>query len=976
MSSDLFSKSLSCTLAVLFSTVLAAAQAPGFERDVLPIFTAHCFACHGGTSMVGLDLRTATSVLKGSHHGPVVKSGSPEESLLYQKVSAREMPPKAFNLDLSEAQIETLRKWIEEGTPHESVLPVLGAEQQRRFLEEALPIFEAKCLACHGQENPPGGLDLKTLEGTLRGSENGPVVVEGASEQSILIRMVSAGSMPPPGVGSSLTDQEIQSLRAWIDASRFGPDLTTEERQTFSQAEAPPITEKDRQFWAFRKPVASPLPQVKNKKRVRTPIDAFILARLESKGLNLSPEASRLTLMRRAYFDLVGLPPTLEEMEAFLSDRGADAYERLTDRLLESPHYGERWARHWLDVVGYTDITGFDNDLPIVTVFEGMWRYRDWVAESLNRDKPYDQFLTEQLAGDELVDWRSAEEYSPETVRLLTATGFLRNGLDRTDSDIVNLPGERYSVLFDLMEQVSTGLMGLTVGCARCHSHKFDPIPQRDYYRLLSVFTPAFNPMRWKQPKDRFLPDVSQPDREAIERHNAEIDRPQKKLEEELAGLRRPYEESLLEEKLLRVSEEVRADVKAALQTPEEKRNEVQQYLAKKFQELLEVKPEEVETALTEEDRGEASRIRKKIETLEGYRRSYSKIQALFDVGSPPLTRLLQRGDIESPGPRVTPGVLEVLSPPGRNTIEKPGETRGESSGYRLGLARWLTSRDHPLTARVLVNRVWHHHFGRGIVATPGNFGRMGSAPTHPELLDWLAVDFMEQGWTLKRLHRMILTSSVYRQSLRQPQGSPGQKLDPENRLLWRMNLKRLEAETVRDAILVASGKLDRRFGGAAALLEHDATGLQKVSAKEDDPNAPFRRSLYILARRNYPLNFLETFDYPKVQVNCTSRTNSVTPLQSLTLMNDPFLVEQATHLAQKVREQAGDNPERRVEAAYLITLSREPTPDEARISQDHLRQQEKNYRLANTPPEKASQAALANLCQTLFATNEFLYLD
>ena len=926
--------------------------------------------------MVGLDLRTASSVLKGSHHGPVVKSGSPEESLLYQKLSGREMPPKAFNLDLSEAQIETIREWIEAGTPHERVLPVLGAEQQRRFQEQALPLFEAKCLACHGRENPPGGLDLKTLEGTLRGSENGPVIVEGASEQSILIRMVSAGSMPPPGVGSALTDREIQSLRAWIDASRFGPDLLTEERQTFSRAEAPEITEKDRTFWAFRKPVANPLPQVRNKKRVRSPIDAFILARLESKGLHLSPEASPLTLMRRAYFDLIGLPPTLEEMEAFLSDPSADAYERLIDRLLESPHYGERWARHWLDLVGYTDITGFDNDLPIVTVFEGMWRYRDWVAESLNRDKPYDQFVTEQLAGDELVDWRSAKKYTPQTVQLLTATGYLRNGLDRTDSDIVNLPGERYSVLFDLMEQVSTGLMGLTVGCARCHSHKFDPIPQRDYYRLLSVFTPAYNPMRWKQPKDRFLPDVSQPDREAIERHNAEIDRPQNKLEEELAGLRRPYEESLLEEKLLQVSAEVRADVKAALQTPEEKRDEVQTYLAAKFEKLLEVKPEEVEEALGEEDREEASRIKKKIETLQGYRRSFSKIQALYDVGSPPLTRLLQRGDIESPGPRVTPGVLEVLSQPGRSTIEKPGDTRGDSSGYRLGLARWLASRDHPLTARVLVNRVWHHHFGRGIVATPGNFGRMGSPPSHPELLDWLSVDFMERGWTLKRLHRMIMGSSVYRQSWRQPEASAGHKLDPGNRLLWRMNLKRLEAETVRDAILVASGKLDRRLGGAPALLEHDASGLQTVSVTEDDPNAPFRRSLYILARRNYPLNFLENFDYPKVQVNCTARTNSVTPLQSLTLMNDPFLVEQATHLAQRVREKAGNSPQKTVELAYLMTLSRKPTPEEVRISQYHLRKQRQNYRFANSSPNEASQAALANLCQTLFATNEFLYLD
>lgn len=963
-------------LPLLLSTVLAAAPGPTFEKDVLPIFTAHCFACHGGTSMIGLDLRTAQSVMKGSHNGPVLVPGDSAESLLYQKISAREMPPKAFTLDLSEVQIETIKGWIEAGAPHEKVQPLLAADQVERFNHQALPIFEAKCLACHGQEPAPGGLNLRTLEATLRGSENGPVVVEGASELSILIRMVSSGSMPPPGVGSPLTEEEIDDLRAWIDSSRFGPDLITEERETFSLAEAPPITEEDRNFWAFRKPVAAPVPRVKDQKQVRTPIDAFVLARLEAKGLVISPEESRPTLMRRAYFDLTGLPPTPEEMEKFLSDTRSDAYERLVNRLLESPHYGERWGRHWLDLVGYTDITGQDNDLPITNIFEGIWRYRDWVVEALNQDKPYDRFLTEQLAGDELVDWRSAPEYTPETVRLLTATGFMRSSMDRTVSDIVNLPGERYSVIFDLVERVSTGLLGLTAGCARCHSHKFDPIPQRDYYRLMAVFTPAFNPMRWKQPKDRFLPDVSRAEQEAIERHNAEIDAPQKKLKEKLAVLRKPYEEMLLDKKLEPISHEIRSDVKTAWQTPEEKRDEIQQYLAKKFGTLLEVTPEEVKKALSEEHKAEAAGFQKKIDTLEGYRRSFNRIEALFDVGPPPVTRLLQRGDIESPGPRVTPGGFAVLSPPGRESIRRPEATQGESSGYRLGLAHWLTGRDHPLTARVKVNRVWHHLMGRGIVATPGNFGRNGSPPTHPELLDWLAVDFMENGWSVKRLIRTIMTSSVYRQALRQPDGAPGETVDPENLLLWRMNLKRLEAETIRDAILAASGRLDRSLGGTPALLEFDAAGLQTVEGEEPNIQNPLRRSLYILARRNYPLNFLEAFDYPKVTVNCTRRVNSVTPIQSLTLMNDPFVVEEAGHLARRVRDLAGESLDDRVRMAYLLTLSRQPNPDEVRIGRDHLRKQERNYRFANATPEKASEAALSNLCQTLFATNEFLYLE
>ena len=967
---------LRVALPLLFCGVLAAAPGPSFEKDVLPIFTAHCFACHGGTSMIGLDLRTAQSVLKGSHNGTVLVEGDSGKSLLYQKVFAREMPPKAFNLDLSEAQIETIKSWIEAGAPHEKVQPLLSAKQVERFNHEALPVFEAKCLACHGQEPAPGGLDLRTLEATLKGSENGPVVVEGASELSILIRMVSAGSMPPPGVGSPLTEEEIDRLRAWIDSSRFGPDLITEERETFSLAEAPPITAEDRSYWAFRKPEAAPAPEVRGRDRVRNPIDAFVLAKLEAKGLGLSPDESPSTLMRRAYFDLTGLPPSPREMEKFLSDTRPDAYDRLVKRLLESPHYGERWGRHWLDLMGYTDITGFDNDLHTTNLFEGMWRYRDWVVEALNQDKPYDRFLTEQLAGDELVDWRSARAYTPETVRLLTATGFMRSSMDRTDSDIVNLPGERHSVIFDLVERVSTGLLGLTAGCARCHSHKFDPIPQRDYYRLMAVFTPAFNPMRWKQPKDRYLPDVSRSEQEAIERHNAEIDAPQKKLKEKLADLREPYEEMLLDRKLEQISHEIRSDVKAAWRTAEEKRSEIQKYLAEKFATLLEVKPEDVDKSLSAEHKAEAADFRKKIETLEGYRRKFNRIEALFDVGPPPVTRLLQRGDIESPGPRVAPGGMAVLSPPGRESIRKPEETQGETSGYRLGFAQWLTSRDHPLTARVMVNRVWHHLMGRGIVATPGNFGRNGSPPTHPELLDWLAVDFMENGWSVKRLIRTIMTSSVYRQALRRPDGSPGERVDPQNLLLWRMNLKRLEAETIRDAILAASGRLDRSLGGKPALLEFDASGLQTVEGKEPNTQNPLRRSLYILARRNYPLNFLEAFDYPKITVNCTRRVNSVTPIQSLTLMNDPFLVEEAGHLARRVRDLAGESPEERVRMAYLLTLSRQPKPEEVQIGRAHLLKQERNYRFANASPEKSSEAALSNLCQTLLATNEFLYLE
>ena len=971
-------KLLRQAIGIVWSVSTLAGQSPSFKQDVLPIFSAHCFSCHGGTSMAGLDLRTASSVLLGSHQGPVVVKGFPDESLLYRKISTRVMPPEAFNLALTDSQIEIIRKWIKLGAPHEEGGLRYTKEQTERFEKEALPIFKARCFSCHGSQSPMGSLDLRTLASVLKGSENGPVVVEGAADQSILIRKVENGAMPPPGMGQPLDDQEARILRNWIDSSNFGIARPTTRRETFTVAESPPITEKDRQFWAFQKPIALKEPKVKNRKRVRTPVDAFVLAKLESNGLTFSRDAPKLTLMRRAYFDLIGLPPTLEEINEFLSDTKSGAYERLVDRLLDSPHYGERWARHWLDVAGYTDAKGFDNDLPLLLLFEGMWRYRDYVVKSFNDDKPYDRFLTEQLAGDELVDWRSAKKYTASILESLIATGYLRCVFDRTESDITNLLKERYDVLIDLVEKVSTGLVGLTVACARCHSHKFDPISQRDYYRFLSVFTPAYNPSNWKQPKNRYLASVSESERKAIESHNAEIDRPQNKLKEELSSLYGPYKERLLQGKLLDLPEVIRDETKTALQTPEKERDEVQTFLVEKFKDVLQVKTKDVDKVLSEEDKVEAEKIQRQIKTLEGYRRSFENIQALYDVGLPPTMRLLQRGDVESPGPKVEAGFLTVLSAHKKSDIVTPPDIQGKTSGYRLAFAHWLTSSDHPLTARVIVNRVWQHYFEKGIVETADNFGKLGSRPTHPELLDWLAVDFMKEGWTFKRLHKLIMTSTVYRQLSNQTdQMSIAKTLDPENRLLWRMNLARLEAEAIRDAVIAASGKLDRTLGGPPILLKVHPDGLQTVPREDSKPNGEWRRSLYILSRRFYPLNFLETFDSPIMQINCNRRVNSVTPLQSLALMNNDFMVENATHLANWVDQMAEQKgADKRIELSYLLTLSRKPNSKEIELAKAHLKKQERIHLFANASSEKASLAALASLCHMLYASNEFLYVD
>jgi cytochrome c553 len=859
--------------------------------------------------------------------------------------------------------------------------PVAAAELQ--FERDILPIFTARCLQCHGHDGPQAGLDLSSAGSLLRGSRNGPVVIAGASERSVLFQKVSSHAMPPRAAGMPLSPTQIETLRRWIDT------LTDANRRHESTAHA--VTSegaagepdaKERQFWSFRTPARPAVPEVRSASRVRTPIDAFILEKLEAQGLGLSPEVSKQVLLRRAYFDLVGLPPSLEEIQAFMSDTRPGAYERLIDRLLESPHYGERWGRHWLDAAGYTDESGFANDLKTLVLNEGIWRYRDYVVRSFNQDRPYDRFLTEQLAGDELVDWQSAPKYTPEILDALIATGYSRLMMDLTDAKEVNNPPYYHDVLSRVVDDLASGVLGLTGGCARCHDHKYDPISQKDYYRMVSVFASAYNPEAWTQPKDRFLPDVSKADQEEIARHNAEIDRPLSELNKQLSALRGPHERRLFESKLAAaVPEPLRADVRIAFETPLEQRTAVQKYLFDKLKNVLEIRPSEVDQALTEAERANQSKLQEKIATLQGWRRSYGKIQALWDTGSPPKMHLLRRGNLETPGAPVSPGFFSVLAKPGCADAIRPSGSQGNSSGRRLALARWLTDREHPLTARVFVNRVWMHHFGKGIVATPENFGRMGALPTHPELLDWLAVEFMENGWKLKRLHKLIMTSSVYRQSSRRSGEdvvSQAEKVDSENSLLWRMNLHRVEAEVLRDSVLAVSGRLDRTAGGPPVLLDGGADGLITVSEKGPDPSNRWRRSIYLLARRNYSASFLDVFDFPVMALNCTRRTPSATPLQSLSLMNSEFIMQQAVAFARRVVETAGKTAglKKQIETAMMLALARAPSSDELQWATAHVQKTENRYLDLKTPAAEAAQKALASVCQVLLGGNEFLYIE
>jgi hypothetical protein len=752
--------------------------------------------------------------------------------------------------------------------------------------------------------------------------------------------------------------------------------------------EPPGISEKDRQHWAFRPLVRPQPPDVHKAERRRTPVDAFLLARLAARGLTFAPDADRVTLLRRAYLDLWGLPPAPEEVDAFLADDRPDAYERLLDRLLASPHFGERWARHWLDVVGYADTVGFDIDAPLIITTEGKWRYRDYVIAAFNQDKPYDRFVTEQLAGDELVDWRKASRFSSEMRESLIATGFLRTARDLTHEPESNIPLCYYGVLHDTVAMVGNSLLGLTLNCAQCHNHKFDPIPQKDYYQLMALFTPAYNPQNWKpvypwkpDVKDRGLPDVSPAEVAEIERHNADIARQEAELNGQLAALRRPVETRLREARLLTVPEPIRADTRTALETPAAKRTDIQKYLAGKFEPLLQVKLEEVTAALAPADRARAGKLSDQLAALKAQRRSFSKIQALYDVGPPPRTFLFKRGNFESPGPEVQPGFLSVLSDPSRApNISTPPAS--QSSGRRLALARWLTEKDSPATAllaRVMVNRLWQHLFGQGLVPSPDNFGRSGQAPTHPELLEWLSAEFIHNGYCIKPTLKLLMTSTAYRQASRlELPGTPDpRKIDPTNQLLWRQRLRRLEAEVVRDSLLSVSGQLDPTMGGPPVLLRVQPDGKVVIDEKALlTRSARNKRSIYLLFRRAYNLSLLSVFDQPVIAVNCPCRDAATVPLQSLTMLNDAFVLEQAKAFADRVARQGGTAGEKTIRIAYRLALARPPSAAEITICTQLLERQAVLFRASKRSDQEAHHLALVQLCHTLLNTSEFLYVE
>ena len=958
-------------LLMIWAASVSAAEAPSFESGILPIFERRCLACHGQEPFQGeLDLRSVEGLIEGGKSGAAVAPGSAEESLLLEKIAVGSMPPAGPGL--TDDEIDKIRAWIHHGLPLEAA--TLEAPVTEK---DVLPIFQLRCVKCHGKRRREADLDLRTLAARLKGGQSGPALAPGDVEGSLLLQRVIREEMPPPDMlfenqVRPPTEAEVEVLRKWI----AGGALPEPEQAV--ESSAPPAKLDGGDFWSFRPPVRPALPRVKDGAKARNPIDVFLLHKLEQKGLSFSPEAKRRRLMRRAFLDLLGMPPTPKEIEAFVSDHEPGAYERLIDRLLDSRHYGERWAQIWLDLAGYADSEGvIEEDRARLHA----WRYRDYVIRALNADKPYDQFLLEQLAGDELIDYESIEEVTQEIVDTLAATGFLRLTPDGTYGSATGSIEERMNVIADELHVLSSAVMGITVGCARCHDHKYDPISQNDYYRLSAVFQTALDPYDWLDPTQRFLEMGREQERQAAARFNKPIEEEIKRLRAAFKAIVNPRWERELERRLAALPEEVRGDLRQVAGTPKKQRTPVQKYLAQKFKSVLQIPNADGEwhqiAEAFPEIKEEAGKINREIMALKVKRWPEPKIRALYDMGGDPSpVYLLRRGDAKAIGDRVYPSAPAVFSA-ALEPLEIRSPRPGKTSGNRLSFARWLTQPNHPLTARVMVNRVWLHHFGRGLVATPANFGRTGSPPSHPELLDWLAAEFVENQWSIKYLHRRMMTSAAYRQT--SLVSEKARTADPKNILLSRMPLRRMDAEVLHDSILRVTERADlTSFGRPVAVTKKDNGEIVP-----DPGENGWRRAIYVLKKRRAPVTMLEVFDAPQLSPNCTERAESTVAPQALHMMNGSAIWQHARFLAGRLIERRPGDSAKQIDALYEQVLARPATQKENELARRDLAQLASHWeshletnRHSGPRPAAARWMALGSVVHALLNSPEFVYID
>ncbi|HEY5313760.1 MAG TPA: DUF1553 domain-containing protein [Pirellulales bacterium] len=781
------------------------------------------------------------------------------------------------------------------------------------FEKEVRPLLAERCFKCHGENKQSGELRLDSRASILAGGDSGPAIVPGKPGESLLVEAIRYESleMPPKG---KLSDAQVAILTRWVQLGAPWPGELSPGNGGRPARPQDKITDEDRRWWAFQ-PVRNVTPPPAADSWIRNDLDRFIFDKLRHAGLTPAPEASRAVLIRRAFFDLWGLPPSPEQVDAFVHDPAADAYERLIDRLLDAPQYGQRSARHWLDLVRYADSDGYriDDYRPLA------WRYRDYVIAAFNADKPYDRFVQDQLAGDELF---------PGDPDALVATGYLRHWIYEYNSRDVR--GQWQIILNDITDTTGDVFLGLGLQCARCHDHKFDPLLQRDYFRLQAFFAPLL-------PRDDLVAASAQ-QQAARARQAAAWEAQTADLRRQLAELEAPYRLKATEDAITKFP----ADIQAMLRKPVAERLPLEQQLAELAYRQVTYEFGRLDRKFKGERKEQILALRRKLAQFDKLRPPPLPLAiCVTDVGplAPDLS-IPKKGNTP-----IEPGFVTILDPePAR--IE-PLPAAPNSTGRRAALARWLTQPQNPLTGRVIVNRVWQDHFGHGLAANASDFGRLGEPPSHPELLDWLAAKFIRDGWSFKRLHKLILTSATYRQSADHPAPRVAQLRDPDNRLLWRGGVRRLEAEQIRDALFAASGELDLTAGGPGV------------------PGDQPRRAIYCRIMRNTRDPLLDVFDAPYWFNSASSRDTTTTPVQSLLLVNSQWMLHRAQAFARRLRREEPSNRQRIVERAYQLAFGRAPTAGELRAAEQFLDAQLRRIR-----PETAGSA------QAKFMVGKIPYRD
>jgi hypothetical protein len=868
----------------LIAGAAAQAQSDVYTKQVQPILKKNCYGCHTAKMRGGLRLDSREAMLKGGATGPAVVPGKPEQSMIYQAVSYKnedlKMPPKG---PLAIEDVAAIERWINSGAlmpevESISLQPGVASEQAEFFETKVRPLLVSKCYSCH-TASQSGGLRLDSRDAMMKGGKDGAVVDLSHPDASLLVKAIhyqdASLQMPP---AKQMEPAEVAVLEEWIKGGAFWPGGS-------SKPSGLKVTAKDREFWAYKVPVAPAVPEVAGKWAYND-LDRFILANLNANKIRPVRDADKRTLQRRVTFDLTGLPPTPQEVSAFMADKSRDAYPKLVERLLASKAYGERWGRIWLDVVRYSDTSSNSADFPIPDIY----KYRDYVVQAFAQDKPYDRFIREQIAGDLLPASSEAEHWQN-----VIATGYL------ADTNITEDP------ISDAVDNIGHAFLGTTLACARCHDHKFDPVPTADYYGIYGVLASTH---------------FATTGTEEVRYQRGLIYRDPKVVESQ------EYKD--FEEQLKPIADSIAAVITLPY-----------------FDDILPLLQ---------------ARRMALFQNAPHFETAYA-----VSEGKPHDERIQYYGSKKDLGDEVPRHFLQVLGNSGLPT--------GTKGSGRLEMANWVASPENPVTARVMVNRIWQGHFGRGIVATPNDFGSRGALPSNQQLLDYLATQFVAKGWSIKAMHRMILLSHTYQ--LSSDDSAAAEQVDAENKYLWRHSRTRMDAEEVRDAMLATSGKLDTSPAGPQPFppeYEWNYSGHAPFHAVYETNH----RTLYVMAQRSRRHPYLGLFDGANPSISVATRDTSVTPLQALYFMNAAFPKDCAMALAKQL-DSPGSSDREEIREAFVTIYGRPPDAQEADASVKFVQQGNAIYSShnpADADQRNAHTEALSNLIQALYASNEFMFLD